>query len=354
MIRLLFDSYVNQNVYISWNNQVSKKIRPTNGVKQGGVLSPILFNLYIDELLISLRESGLGCKIGNSYYGVFGYADDVIILSPTSKGLQSMINICYNFGKQFHIQFNEKKTQCIQFGLNQTSKSKLYFGSELLTWAKKVKYLGNWLNNTLDDYDDIVFKKGMFIQNVNKLLSNFSFLQCDVLYHLYKSYCTSFYCCHIWDMTSLHCNSMQIAWNKSVRKIWGLPYITHTRYLPYICDDLFLLDQLLTRFLKMLSCMLNNSNKNISFIAKRAKRSSVGILGRNLIYLYHILKINIIAIQSKYLSNGFYSQAKYNSVSDHRIGHFIRTTCLIRDYQDEHIQLNFCEAKDIIDYLCTI
>ena len=168
-------------MYISWNNQVSKKIRPTNGVKQGGVLSPILFNLYIDELLISLRESGLGCKIGNSYYGVFGYADDVIILSPTNKGLQSMINICYNFGKQFHIQFNEKKTQCIQFGLNQTSKSKLYIGSELLTWAKKVKYLGNWLNNTLDDYDDIVFKKGMFIQNVNKLLSNFSFLQCDVL-----------------------------------------------------------------------------------------------------------------------------------------------------------------------------
>ena len=42
--------------------------------------------------------------------------------------------------------------------------------------------------------------------------------------------------------------------------------------------------------------MLNNANKNISFIAKRAKRSSVGILGRNLIYLYHILKINIIAI----------------------------------------------------------
>ena len=100
--------------------------------------------------------------------------------------------------------------------------------------------------------------------------------------------------------------------------------------------------------------IIYNSNKNISFIAKRAKRSSVGILGRNLIYLYHILKINIIAIQSKYLSNGFYSQAKYNSVSDHRIGHFIRTTCLIRDYQDEHIQLNFCEAKDIIDYLCTI
>ena len=114
--------------------------------------------------------------------------------------------------------------------------------------------------------------------------------------------------------------------------------LSHTRYLPYISNDLFLLDQLLTRFLKMLCCMLNNANKNISFVAKRAKRSSVGILGRNLIYLYHI--------QSKYLSNGFYSQAKYNSVSDHRIGHF--------DYQVEHIQLNFCEAKDIIDYLCTI
>ena len=46
-----------------------------NGVKQGGVLSPILFNLYIDRLLIRLQKSGVGCHMNNIYMGELSYAD---------------------------------------------------------------------------------------------------------------------------------------------------------------------------------------------------------------------------------------------------------------------------------------
>ena len=52
-----------------------------NGVKQGGVLSPVLFTMYIDKLLIKLKNSGYGYYIGTKYMGSFSYADDIVIIT---------------------------------------------------------------------------------------------------------------------------------------------------------------------------------------------------------------------------------------------------------------------------------
>ena len=51
----------------------------SNGVKQGGVLSPLQFSIYIDNLFVQLKHSGLGCYLGSTFTGAFGYADDVEI-----------------------------------------------------------------------------------------------------------------------------------------------------------------------------------------------------------------------------------------------------------------------------------
>ncbi len=68
-----------------------------NGVKQGGVLSPVLVAVYIDELLCRLN-SGYGCTIGHIYCGVFGYAAGIPLplASPTIHGLEQMYAICRN------------------------------------------------------------------------------------------------------------------------------------------------------------------------------------------------------------------------------------------------------------------
>ena len=108
VIRFLIDSYTRQVSYIKWNSAKSSPIPMFNGVKQGGVLSPVLFCIYMDELIKRLKDSGIGCYIGTQFLGAFGYADDLKVLCPSIGGLQKMINICENFGVEYDVNFNAK------------------------------------------------------------------------------------------------------------------------------------------------------------------------------------------------------------------------------------------------------
>ena len=91
IIRLLMDSFERQRARVMWNYRVSDYFSICNGVKQGEVISPVMFNLYLDNLLISLKQSGLGCHINGTYMGALGYADD--ITCPSLYGLHYMLDI---------------------------------------------------------------------------------------------------------------------------------------------------------------------------------------------------------------------------------------------------------------------
>ncbi len=64
-----------------------------NGVKQGGVLSPLLFSFYISTLIQELNENKLVCHMGDICCNVFAYADDIVALSPTCNALRKMVTI---------------------------------------------------------------------------------------------------------------------------------------------------------------------------------------------------------------------------------------------------------------------
>jgi len=49
------------------------------GVRQGGILSPFLFNVYVDDLLDNLESSGAGCYVNGHYLGCVMYADDLLL-----------------------------------------------------------------------------------------------------------------------------------------------------------------------------------------------------------------------------------------------------------------------------------
>ena len=82
-----------------------------SGVKQGGVLSPRLFAIYLDDLIIQLRNSGYGCHIVELFVAAILYADDLALVAPTRSSLQGLIDFCTEYGKEWCIDYNFKKTK---------------------------------------------------------------------------------------------------------------------------------------------------------------------------------------------------------------------------------------------------
>ena len=64
IVRLLLYIYTNQQCYVQWGDARSDTFKIFNGVKQGGVISPLLFTIYIDQLFQRLKQLGLGCHVG--------------------------------------------------------------------------------------------------------------------------------------------------------------------------------------------------------------------------------------------------------------------------------------------------
>jgi len=79
---------------VRWGSFVSQQFHILAGVRQGGVLSPTLFAVYIDSVIKKLRMSGYGTYIGRFYFGCLLYADDIMLVSHSVTAMQLMLDIC--------------------------------------------------------------------------------------------------------------------------------------------------------------------------------------------------------------------------------------------------------------------
>ena len=93
---------------VKWSTVESDSFLIRNGVRQGGNLSPLSFNVYIDGLLCELRRCGTGCHVDSCALNVIAYADDIVLLSPTRKGLEILVDKCEQFASSHDIKFNAK------------------------------------------------------------------------------------------------------------------------------------------------------------------------------------------------------------------------------------------------------
>ena len=82
-----------------------------NGTRQGGILSPKLFNIYIRETLSMLTSSNVGCKIFKQWLNALAYADDLILLSPSWYGMKVLLEILHNISELHNLCINLQKKQ---------------------------------------------------------------------------------------------------------------------------------------------------------------------------------------------------------------------------------------------------
>ena len=135
--------YTNQTAQVKWHN--TRFI--TTSIKQGGVLSPILFMAYMDSLLFKLRTYCIGCRIGNKYCGSFGYVDDTISLNPSAYSCRLML-ICEELSSEFNKMFNPDKT-CRLNKDDETANITFRFNGAIITISENEKHLGTYIGKVL-------------------------------------------------------------------------------------------------------------------------------------------------------------------------------------------------------------
>ena len=265
VVRYLFNGYLNSQVKVRWNNVNSDEFPVSNGVRQGAVLSPFLFNIYMDELISDLINDGSGCWIGSTFYGILVYADDILLLAPSVASLQKMILTCQKFGSKNGLDFNSKKSVCINFHKPGDCKTAdceptLLLNDIKLKWCNSIKHLGHTISCCLDFDADISVRKGQFISCVNNILSEFAFAHPAVKVKLLKVHGTSFYGSNLWNLYGCGATKLNTTWNIAIRKLYSLPYQTHTRYLDLISKTRHLNVVLKYRFISFVKSLTTTVN----------------------------------------------------------------------------------------------
>jgi len=121
-VRVISSRYSKLYSVVRWNSVYSSDYKVRAGVRQDGILSPILFIVYVDNLIEELKSSSYGCFIGRTFFGCLMYADDLLLLSQSVNGIQSMLDICSVYGGSHDIVFNAAKTAIMSVGYNVVHK----------------------------------------------------------------------------------------------------------------------------------------------------------------------------------------------------------------------------------------
>ena len=216
-----------------WNNAFSAYFDVTSGVKQGGVLSPQIFTIYVDELISRLRKSGVGCHITSTFLAALMYADDLCLIAPTRSALQKLLSICEEFSTDFCLSFNGKKSKALLFGKTNLSVDVLTLNDERIEFVKIWKYLGCSIVSGPRLSFSVKAELGAFYCASNSVLKSITRPNELVLMNLLYSHCVPnlTYCAEVKELSASIMSKCNVALNDSIRYIFSYNRWESTRYL---------------------------------------------------------------------------------------------------------------------------
>ena len=129
---------------IKTDGVLSKLFQCETGVRQGDVLSPNLFNIYINDLPDIFKNDTDSPKLGEHFINCLMYADDLVLLSLSAGGLQGKLDKLNEYCQQWDLSINIKKTKVMLMSVKNgpLPNVKLNIGGTTIDWVDSYKYLG--------------------------------------------------------------------------------------------------------------------------------------------------------------------------------------------------------------------
>ena len=91
LINILDCWYAENFACVKWGKSLSPFVMPATGTRQGGITFPYLFAVLIQDVIVKLHKSTLGCHIRNSCFNAFMFAEDLLLRYMAD--MQNMVNI---------------------------------------------------------------------------------------------------------------------------------------------------------------------------------------------------------------------------------------------------------------------
>ena len=108
--RLLFNYYNSSYIIVRSEGKKSDKFKTSEGVKQGGILSPFLFNFFINDLIEDSLKLNVGAKVGPFNTSIIAYCDDILLTSMCESHMNRLLENCHNYATQWKMEFNAQKS----------------------------------------------------------------------------------------------------------------------------------------------------------------------------------------------------------------------------------------------------
>ena len=136
--------YSSSNSQLRLNGILTNSFNVSSGVRQGDVMSPILFSMFLNDLATGVKNLNCGVDINGSDVSILLYADDIVLIAPTEQKLQKMLHFISNWCRKWRMAINTDKTKAIHFRAGSTSETvyDFRFGPDPIEKVSRYKYLG--------------------------------------------------------------------------------------------------------------------------------------------------------------------------------------------------------------------
>ena len=245
LVLLLMCYLRNQSARVCWNNSKGEYCTIHKGVRQGGILSPFLFKLYIESLMTNISEVELGCRLGFVRPNVIGYADDIVLLADSAINLENLYDILREQISILKLKMNRSKSKCIVFEQGSSFKFKdITLMGDIFEVVESYKYLGHLIQRQLHDIDDIKYRLNIFYGKFNSVYRNFNSVSIETLLFLFNTYCLPDYGLCLWNTDMIFnrqiFKAFETAFSNAFKKILGAPRFSSSHVTAFLCNQFLL------------------------------------------------------------------------------------------------------------------
>ena len=134
--------YEGTRVKITLGEWTTEWVEVRRGVRQGCILSPLLFAVFMEELVQRIKRMGVGVNIDGEKLGILTFADDVVLMAESREEMERMIEEVCRYGRDLEVKFSGEKSKIMEVGEREQEEGEWMLGEKRMEVVEEYKYLG--------------------------------------------------------------------------------------------------------------------------------------------------------------------------------------------------------------------